>query len=169
MYCRVCGNPLNDKAEICVKCGCRPWNGTEYCQECGAETIEKQEMCTRCGCMLKTSTGKTKNFLDAINNFNSEPDDVMDLDFSSLPVYYQNEFKKIYESNESYKGKFNWYAFFFAAVWALTKGCWLSALACFGVSMITAGVGGVIYWFVFGFRGTYMYYCSYVKNKQCIV
>ena len=43
MYCRNCGSLLNDKADICIKCGCRPLNGTEFCQECGAKTNEKQE------------------------------------------------------------------------------------------------------------------------------
>lgn len=168
MYCRVCGNLLNDKAVICTKCGCRPLNGKEYCQECGVETNERQEMCVKCGCMLHTSTGQSKSFLDSINNFSTQGEEVIDLDFSSLPEYYQREFKKIYESNETYKGKFNWAGFCFGAIWALTKGCWLSAVICFILSMITAGVAGVVYWFIFGFRGTYMYYCSYVKNKQCI-
>lgn len=25
MYCRVCGARLNEKVEICIKCGCRPY------------------------------------------------------------------------------------------------------------------------------------------------
>lgn len=169
MYCRVCGTALNEKAEICVKCGCRPLNGNEFCQECGAKTTEKQEMCVRCGCMLKTSTGKPKSILDSINNFSGSTDDVKDLDFSSLSPYYQKEFKKIYNSNEKYKGKFNIWGFLFGVIWALTKGCWLSAIIAIVLSFLTAGVGGVVYWFIYGFRGTYMYYCSYVKDKQCII
>lgn len=68
MYCRICGEPINDKAEICVKCGCRPLNGNNYCQECGTKTTEKQEVCVKCGCRLKTSIGKSRNLLDTINN-----------------------------------------------------------------------------------------------------
>lgn len=169
MYCRVCGASLNDKAEICIKCGCRPLNGKEYCQECGAKTMDKQEMCVKCGCSLRTSTGKSINILDNINNFGYSDNTDKNLNFSSLPPYYQREFQKIYNSNETYKGKFNIWAFLFGAIWALTKGCWLSALIAFVVSFLTAGVGGVIYWFIYGFRGTYMYYCSYVKDKQCIL
>lgn len=168
MYCRVCGSLINDKAEICVKCGCRPLNGNEYCQECGAKTNEKQEMCIRCGCRLKMSSGQQKSILDNINNFGNSNNETLDLDFSSLPPYYQKEFEKIYSSNESYKGKFNIWAFLFGIIWALTKGCWLSVIVSVILCAVTAGVGGVVYWFIYGFRGTYMYYCSYVKNKQCI-
>src|SRR4051794_18035946 len=100
MYCRNCGAVLNDKAEICVKCGCRPLNGNEYCQECGARTNQKQEMCIKCGCMLKTSAGKSMNFWDGIDVGNSDSTQ-MNLDFSHLPLYYQQEFQKIYNSNES--------------------------------------------------------------------
>lgn len=54
MYCRTCGNKVNDNAEICVKCGCKPLIGKCYCQNCGASTTEQQEMCTQCGTRLKT-------------------------------------------------------------------------------------------------------------------
>lgn len=172
MYCRNCGELLNDKAEICIKCGCRPLNGNEYCQECGARTTDKQEICIKCGCRLKTSAGKTRSFLDNINNIaNGErvEDTELDLNFSSLPPYYQREFQKIYDSGETYKGKFNIWAFLFGAIWALTKGCWLSVVIALVVSAVTSGIGGVVYWFIYGFRGTYMYYYSYVKNKQSII
>lgn len=171
MYCRNCGALVNDKAEICVKCGCRPLNGNEYCQECGAVTTEKQEMCIKCGCRLRVSVGVSKGILENINSIvstNSESGD-MNLNFSDLDPYYQREFQKIYNSGEIYKGKFNVWAFLFGAIWALTKGCWLSAIIAFVISAVTMGVGGVVYWFIYGFRGTYMYYCSYVKEKQCIV
>ena len=172
MYCRNCGELLNDKAEICVKCGCRPLNGNEYCQECGARTTNKQEMCVKCGCRLKTSTGRARSFLDAINNSANGghvEDTGLNLDFSYLPPYYQTEFQKIYDSDETYKGKFNVWALLFGFIWALTKGCWLSAIIAFVVSAVTMGIGGVVYWFIYGFRGTYMYYCAYVKGKQCII
>lgn len=168
MYCRVCGNRINDNAEICVKCGCRPLNGNEYCQNCGSTTSEKQEMCTSCGIMLKTKSNNFKNIFEGIDLANSNTHE-MDLDFSELDPFYQKEFSRIYESGETYKGKFNVWAFLFGFIWALTKGCWLSAVVAFVVSMITGGIGGVVYWFIYGFRGTYMYYCSYVKNKQCII
>lgn len=61
MYCRTCGNQMNDNAEICVKCGVRKNVGNEYCQNCGAKTLEQAELCTECGVRLlseKISNGK---------------------------------------------------------------------------------------------------------------
>ena len=176
MFCRVCGAEINDAAEICVKCGCRPFNGTEYCQTCGAQTTAQQELCVKCGCRLgKRSFSSRSNpgqFLDSVNgrfgngeNNNGE----LNLDFSSLDPYYQAEFQKIYDSGETYKGKFNIWGLLFGFIWALTKGLWLSVIVCVALSIITAGVAGVVYWFIYGFRGTYMYYCAYVKNKQNVV
>jgi len=43
-------------------------------------------------------------------------------DQTGLDNYYQEEFRKIRDSNESYKGKWNWWAFIFAGIWGLFKG-----------------------------------------------
>lgn len=169
MYCRNCGALVNDKAEICVKCGCRPLNGTEYCQECGARTSEKQEVCIKCGCRLRRLSGGSTGFLESINSVVNGDGGEEYLDFSGLPPYYQREFQKIHSSGETYKGKFNVWGLLFGCIWALTKGCWLAALVSFIVGIVTSGVGAVVYWFIFGFRGTYMYYCAFTKQKQIIV
>jgi len=89
----------------------------------------------------------------------------MNLDFSPLPPYYQRKFQRIHDSGETYKGWFNILAFLFGLVWALTKGCWLSAIIALIISIVTADIGGVVCWFIYTFRGTYMYYCSFVKGK----
>jgi hypothetical protein len=89
-----------------------------------------------------------------------------EVDFRGLTPYYQEEFRKIHESNESYKGKWNWAAFLFGAIWALTKGLWTSALTALIVTVVTGGLGGIVYWFVFGTRGNYIYYTNHVKKKQ---
>jgi len=88
------------------------------------------------------------------------------LNLVGLSPYYQQEFKKIWDSQESYKGKWNWAAFFFEGIWALTKGAWLSAVVSLGVCLITGGFAGFVYCFVFGMRGNYIYYTLHVKNKQ---
>lgn len=168
MYCRECGSVVNDKAEICVKCGCRPNAGHSYCQECGAPTKEKQEVCIKCGCRL-TNTNTSSSILNNLGIVSSTDSKNYNYDFSDLSPYYQKEFSKIANSNETYKGKFNGWAFLFGAIWALTKGCWLSAIIAFIVSIATAGVGGIVYWFIFGFRGNYMYYNAHVKNTQKII
>jgi hypothetical protein len=96
------------------------------------------------------------------------------IDLVGLPPYYQKEFKKIYESGESYQGTWNWDAFLFGGLWALAKGCWLSLTVCVVISIvlgiITCGIGSVFvpaaYWFIYAIRGNYIYYCAYVKRRQ---
>lgn len=154
MYCRNCGKEINEKAEICVSCGLRPLAGRNFCQECGAETKPNQEICIKCGVRLKTLMAVAESGIP------------LKTDFAGLPQYYQDEFKRIYESGESYKGKWNWAAFFFGPIWALTKGVWLAPIVDIVASIFTYGIAGIAYWFIFGFRGNYMYYCAYVKNKQ---
>ncbi len=192
MYCRNCGTLLNNKAEVCVKCGCRPLNGNNYCQECGAETSYKQEICTRCGCRLRSASGPSydqnssnqgvynQNAYNQ-NNYNQGAYNGnayggygqnaygganLNLNFGMLSPYWQMEFQQIYNSGEMYKGRWNWCAFLFGCFWAFSKGCWLAGLVSILVSACTAGIGGVVFWFIFGSRGNYMYYNSFVKNKQ---
>jgi len=96
------------------------------------------------------------------------------LDLVGLSAYYQQEFQKIHSSGETYRGKWNWAAFHLSGFWALIKGLWLSLVICLVIGVIagsvTCGVGsliaGIIYMFVYGARGNYMYYCAYVKRRQ---
>jgi len=70
----------------------------------------------------------------------------------------------IESSGEQYQGKWNWAAFLFGALWALTKGLWVPALIAFVGAIFTYGLVGVIYWFIFGARGNYMYYRKVTRN-----
>jgi hypothetical protein len=88
--------------------------------------------------------------------------------FAGLDPYYQEEFSKISQSNEAYKGKWNWAAFLFGAIWALTKGLWGIAIAAVLISIVTWGVGGLIFGFYFGARGNWMYYNLIIKQKQLL-
>ncbi len=100
-------------------------------------------------------------------------------DLSGLDTYYQKEFSRIYESNETYKGKWNWWAFFFTSIWAFIKGCWLiGILSLFTISFtlyrqeIAPGVyfiigGPTLIWsLIYGWRGTWFYYNAKIKKKQ---
>ena len=88
--------------------------------------------------------------------------------------YYRAEFEKIMNSNETYKGKFNWWAFFFNWIWCFTKGLWQLGLAILVVSMIANfflpfGVSGILGLGVAifsGMRGTYFFYNHKMKNQQ---
>ena len=168
MYCRNCGSVVNDRAEVCIKCGCHPTNGSSYCQECGAVTNEKQEICVKCGCRLSCFVKAFSNILDDLA-ISENPGVSSNYDFRYLKPYYQAEFTKIQRSNEAYKGKWNWCAFLFGGIWAISKGCWLSFIVALAISLCTAGIGGVVYWFILGIRGNYIYYCHYVKHTQRII
>jgi len=124
------------------------------CQTCGKDINEKAEICDYCYVIVNPPT-KTES--------PTAPD------FSALPQYYQDEFKKIYDSNETYKGKWNWSAFCLGPIWAFPKGVWLSSIINIVASFLTSGIAGLIYGFIFASRGNFMYYSAYVKKKQLVV
>jgi hypothetical protein len=74
-----------------------------------------------------------------------------------------NRFRK---AGEQYRGKWNWAAFFFGGSWALSKGLWKSGLASIVGSFFTIELVGIVYWFIFGARGNYMYYSKVVKRQE---
>jgi len=94
--------------------------------------------------------------------------------------YYQEEFQKIQDSSETYKGKWNWWAFFFTGLWAISKGCWVlfiiivltSSLLQYRLfnindyAYVTIGFSSTIWALIMGWRGTWFYYVLKVKKKQ---
>jgi len=49
MFCRNCGNEMDNAAAVCVKCGVAAGNGANYCHNCGAESAPGAAVCTSCG------------------------------------------------------------------------------------------------------------------------
>jgi TM2 domain-containing membrane protein YozV len=49
MFCRNCGNDIDPKAFVCVKCGVRTGVGSKYCANCGTEKDPGSSVCPRCG------------------------------------------------------------------------------------------------------------------------
>ena len=99
----------------------------------------------------------------------SAPDNKINL--GAFDKYYQEEFRKIHESNEQYKGSWNWYAFLFSSLWCLYKGCWFFAvviIVTMGVTYRSSfyGILGLTWMLVMGFRGTWILYNVKIKNKQ---
>lgn len=60
MYCRTCGNKMNDNAEICVKCGVKRNVGTDFCQVCGYKTLASMANCKKCGAKLMRAMSSTQ-------------------------------------------------------------------------------------------------------------
>ena len=52
MFCRNCGNQIDDKAVVCVKCGVSVGQGNSFCPHCGAQTEPGAAVCTQCGVAL---------------------------------------------------------------------------------------------------------------------
>jgi len=102
------------------------------------------------------------------------------LDLAGLDQYYQAEFTKIHESNGLYKGKWNWWAFFFTWLWCLLKGCWLIGILSMitisivaykieileGVTLAFGASTGIVWSLLLGWRGTWIYYNVRVHKKQ---
>jgi uncharacterized protein DUF2628 len=86
--------------------------------------------------------------------------------FAGLSNYYQQEFSQIYNSNEKYKGRFNWAAFLFGPLWALSKGLYVNAIIAILVTLATGGFLGLVVAGVYGARGNYFYYSQFVNGKQ---
>ena len=53
MYCKNCGEIMNDNQAICLKCGVKTGDGNKFCANCGRETTEGAEFCLNCGVALK--------------------------------------------------------------------------------------------------------------------
>lgn len=64
MYCRNCGNGLNDQAAICVTCGVPVGRGNNYCPQCGDTTNSMAQICMKCGINVN-SYGQQKSKLAA--------------------------------------------------------------------------------------------------------
>ncbi len=49
MYCKNCGNQMDDVAAVCVKCGAAKGSGTNFCANCGQPENPGAAFCVNCG------------------------------------------------------------------------------------------------------------------------
>ena len=49
MYCKNCGQEIDNLAAVCIHCGVAVGNGTKFCQNCGFELSEGAAFCQNCG------------------------------------------------------------------------------------------------------------------------
>ncbi|MEI6816874.1 MAG: GYF domain-containing protein [Bacteroidota bacterium] len=121
--------------------------------------------------------GSNKNTPPPINLTQNSP-----IDLNDLNNYWYNEFKRIIDSNESYKGEWNWFAFLFSTIWFFVKGAWFWGVAylSLGITLgklsdsfsesLPAQIGIVIVYLILGVvagaKGNWIYYNVKIKNLQ---
>lgn len=53
MFCKNCGQEMNDNQAICLGCGVKVGEGTAFCQNCGKPVDAAAEVCLNCGVAIK--------------------------------------------------------------------------------------------------------------------
>ena len=53
MYCKNCGELMNDNQAICLNCGVKTGAGKAYCGNCGNAVAPEADVCMSCGVSLK--------------------------------------------------------------------------------------------------------------------
>jgi hypothetical protein len=159
--CPDCGGKVSKRASSCPHCGgpCGAIEDDDFSSPLVSEGYDTDYDAPP---QRRKKTSKRRQ----LNAGNSRDD--VNSDFSYLPSYYRKEFQKIHESDEAYKGKFNLMAFLLGPIWAIMRGLWLSVLVCVILSIVTAGIAGVVYWIIWGVRGNYMYYRRKVRHEQTV-
>ena len=71
MYCKNCGNEINENAVACMGCGFAKGTGEKFCANCGSEINPGAVICTNCGAATKTTVnanvgGEQKSKLVAV-------------------------------------------------------------------------------------------------------
>ncbi len=61
MYCKNCGEALNEGQAVCVKCGVKVGQGSGYCANCGATLASNADVCMSCGVAVKKSAASNSN------------------------------------------------------------------------------------------------------------
>ena len=67
MFCKNCGEAMNDNQAICIKCGVKTGDGNAFCANCGSSMNPEAEVCLNCGVAVKkTGNGNYLNGQDKI-------------------------------------------------------------------------------------------------------
>lgn len=57
MFCKNCGEQMNENQAICVKCGVKTGDGNKFCANCGKEIDPAAVVCMNCGVAIKNTSG----------------------------------------------------------------------------------------------------------------
>lgn len=55
MYCKNCGEVMNENQAICLKCGANAGKGNSFCANCGNDMNPEAAVCLKCGVTAKGS------------------------------------------------------------------------------------------------------------------
>lgn len=58
MFCKNCGNEINENQAICLNCGVKNGVGDKYCRHCGNEVNPDAEVCLKCGMAIKKTAAQ---------------------------------------------------------------------------------------------------------------
>jgi len=53
MFCKNCGEAMNDNQAICLKCGVKAGVGNSFCANCGKPVEANADVCLSCGVAIK--------------------------------------------------------------------------------------------------------------------
>jgi zinc ribbon protein len=124
------------------------------CNSCGAPLKDGDPVCASCG---------------AATSGVSQPKPTASVVTSELSEYYRSEFQNIRDSNEQYKGKWNWAAFWGGPIWAFTKGL-KEVIVIYALAILfTFGISVLVYAVIFGLRGNYFYYTKLMKGRVLLI
>lgn len=59
MYCKNCGEMMNENQDVCLKCGVAKGTGNSFCPNCGIAVVPEAVICVKCGISLKKNNGNT--------------------------------------------------------------------------------------------------------------
>ena len=59
MYCKNCGQEIDNLAAVCIHCGVAVGNGTKFCQNCGKDIPENAAFCINCGVAVNGGANNT--------------------------------------------------------------------------------------------------------------
>ena len=61
MFCKNCGESLNENQAICLRCGVSAGVGNSFCFNCGNPTAPGAAVCLNCGVALQQPAAATNN------------------------------------------------------------------------------------------------------------
>ena len=69
MFCKNCGQPMNDNQAICLHCGVKTGEGNHFCANCGNQLAEGAAVCMSCGVAVNAQAAQA---IAGGNNLNGQ-------------------------------------------------------------------------------------------------